>query len=479
MRLLLALLLTASASAQAPRNVVVILADDMGLASLHHANPGNGLPTPHLDQLAEQGMSFTDAHSPSAVCSPTRYALLTGRYAWRTRMKSGIVNKWEGPLIADERVTIADVALRAGLRTSCIGKWHLGWKWPTSDGEWTRDPAKIDYSKPLGGGPMAAGFERSYGDDVPNWPPYVWIEDGKALSVPTERMEEDGANGVRAGPMTPGWSLDAVLPELTKRCVETIRDHARAEEPFFLFFSMTSPHTPINPSPAFQGVSGVSPYADFLLETDWSVGQVLRALDQFGVAEDTLVIFTADNGTSPKGDFPKLAEGGVDLRGPWRGHKADIWEGGHRVPFLVRWPGVVEPGSSCDTPIVLNDIFATVAAVLDVDVAHEDGVDLSPAWSGTLERGPVVHHSSIGRFAIRAGKWKAIFSPGSGGWSSPKDGEARKQGLPEVQLYDMEADPSETTNLAEARPEDVERLRQLLRELVEKDGPAKWSQLPW
>lgn len=488
MRALLTLLLAGSAAAQAPTNVVVILGDDMGLASLHHEHPGSGLPTPHLDQLAREGMSFTDAHSGSAVCSPTRYGLLTGRYAWRTTLKAGIVNKWGPPLIAEDRLTLADVARQAGLRTACIGKWHLGWRWPKQGGGLTRKPAEIDYTQPIGGGALEAGFEHYFGDDVPNWPPYIWIEDDRALAVPTAQMQADGANGVSAGPMTPGWDLDVVLPELTRRCVAYVRDRAAADEPFFLFFPMTSPHTPINPSAAFKGQSGVSDYADFLLETDWSVGQVLRALDQYGVADETLVIFTTDNGTSPKGDFKTLAEGGVDLRAHWRGHKADLWEGGHRVPFLVRWPGVVSPGTRSDEPIVLTDILATVAAALEVDLpedAAEDSVDLGPALRGEQTEAlhdAIVTHSSLGYFSVRSGPWKALFCAGSGGWSSPNEKTARERGLPAAQLYDLASDPGETKNLALEQEERLLELTALLRNVVEREaneGPEWWRQLPW
>jgi arylsulfatase A-like enzyme len=468
---------------------LVVLADDMGLASFHAEHPGSGLPTPHLDRLAATGMSFTDAHSPSAVCSPTRYALLTGRYAWRSRLKAGIVGQWEGPLIAIDRVTLADVARSAGLVTACIGKWHLGWRWPSADGGTTTRPDEIDYALPIGGGALEAGFEHYFGDDVPNWPPYLWIEDDRALALPTGSMERDSANGVSAGSMTPGWRLDAVLPELTRRCVQFLRDRAAADEPFFLYFSMTSPHTPISPSEAFVGQSGVSRYADFLLETDWSVGQVLRALDQYGLSDDTLVIVTADNGTSPKADFPALFAGGVDLRAHWRGHKADIWEGGHRVPFIVRWPGVVEPGSRCDEPITLTDVLATVAQALDVELGNdvgEDSVSLLPLLRGEPADAPlhdvIVNHSSSGQFALRAGRWKLCFSPGSGGWSAPKDGAAREQGLPPVQLYDLEADPGELHNLAETSPELVEQLTSRFRSVVQRapnDGDGWWKQLPW
>ena len=490
MRALVILALSAWAAAQSPRNVVVILADDMGLASLHAAHPGSGLPTPNLDRLAAQGMSFTDAHSPSAVCSPTRYALLTGRYAWRTRLKAGIVGKWQPPLIAADRTTLADVAQAGGLRTACIGKWHLGWRWPKRGGGTTSDHAEIDWGGRVAGGPLEAGFQHYFGDDVPNWPPYAWIEDDRLLTVPEATMARDAANGVNAGPMTPDWSLEAVLPELTRRCVRFIRDQAAAEQQFFLYFAMTSPHTPINPAEPFIGQSGVSRYADFLLETDWSVGQVLRALDQYGVADDTLVVFTTDNGTSPKADFDSLTAGGVDLRGPWRGHKADIWEGGHRVPFLARWPGVIEPGSACDQPIALTDVMGTVAAALGVDLGEgeaEDSADLTPWLRGQPGAQPphdaIVHHSSTGQFAIRAGRWKLCFCPGSGGWSQPRGAaKARDLGLPAVQLYDMHEDPSERRNLASSRPEKVEELTALMRDMVGSapcDGDDWWRQLPW
>ncbi|MDP6538664.1 MAG: arylsulfatase [Planctomycetota bacterium] len=472
-----------------PRNVVVILADDMGLASLHAEHPGSGLPTPHLDRLAREGMSFTDAHSPSAVCSPTRYGLLTGRYPWRTRLKSGIVGKWEGPLIAPGRLTLADVARSVGLRTACIGKWHLGWRWPKSGGGTTEKPDEIDYGLPIGGGALEAGFEHYFGDDVPNWPPYVWIEDDRALAVPTATMERDAANGVSAGAMTEGWSLEAVLPELTRRCIRFLRERAASDERFLLYFPMTSPHTPISPAESFRGQSGVSAYADFLLETDWSVGQLLRALDQFGLSEDTLVVFTADNGTSPKADFPSLAAGGVDLRDHWRGHKADIWEGGHRVPFVVRWPGVVAPGSRSDHPICLTDVMPTVADALGVELsptAAEDGVSLVGILRGEEDeerREVIVLQSSTGRFAVRSGPWKLCLCPGSGGWSRPRGAaQATKLGLPMVQLFDLATDPGERKNLAAGSPERVASMTALLRSEVERvpcNTGAWWAGLPW
>ncbi|MCP3915817.1 MAG: arylsulfatase [bacterium] len=477
-------------------NVVLILADDMGLASSHAMHPASGLATPALDRLAAEGMAFTDTHSGSAVCSPTRYGLLTGRYAWRTRMKSGIVGKWQPPLIADERTTLPELLAARGYRTDCIGKWHLGWHWPDAQGGRTKKPTEIDYTRPIEGGPLAHGFEHYFGDDVPNWPPYVWIEDERALAVPKDTMQADPANGVSPGPMTPGWSLEAVLPELTERCVSRIAKHAAADEPFFLFFSMTSPHTPISPAERFRGKSGAGAYADFLLETDWAVGRVLEALKEHGVADETLVIFTADNGTSPKCKFDALAAHDIDLRAGWRGHKADIWEGGHRVPFFVRWPGVVRAGARCAEPIVLTDVMATVAEAVGAELGPRDAVDgtsLVP-WLREVDElpphPPIVHHSSTGQFAIRAGRWKLAFCPGSGGWSAPKGAAARELGLLDRQLYDMPKDPSEKVNLARKQPERVLALTEELKALVSRGrstpGPeiagaerAWWAKLPW
>jgi len=325
-------------------NIVYILADDMGIDSVSTLNSMSGVSTPNIDKLVKQGMVFTDAHSGSAVCSPTRYGVLTGRYSWRTRMKAGIVNKWAPPLIAEDRLTVGKMLQKAGYHTACIGKWHLGWQWHDSSGRQTTQGNKVDFSKPVTGGPTERGFDYYFGDDVPNWPPFVWIENDRTAGIPTETMKADSANGVSTGPAMAGWTFEKVLPTITEKCVDYISERSKSDKPFFLYFAMTSPHTPINPSEKFKGKSGVSKYADFLMETDWSVGQVMRAIDDAEVAENTLLIFAADNGTSPKCDFEGLEQKNVHLREHWRGHKADIWEGGHRVPFVARWPGVIKSG---------------------------------------------------------------------------------------------------------------------------------------
>lgn len=489
--------LFASASkAEGRPNIVFILADDMGVDSVSALNSKSGIETPYLNKLMTEGMTFTDAHSGSAVCSPTRYGVLTGRYSWRSRMKHGIVGKWQRPLIDEGRLTVGEMLQQCGYNTACIGKWHLGWNWSGSDGKATEKLQEIDFSKPVKGGPIERGFDYYLGDDVPNWPPYAWIENDRLEAMPTDVMQADHSNGVSSGPATPGWQLDEVLPRITQRCVDYIGEKAKEDKPFFLYFAMTSPHTPINPSKRFKGRSGISKYADLLMETDWSAGQVIEALDKNGVSDDTLVIFATDNGTSPKCNFEELEENGVHLRENWRGMKADIWEGGHRVPFIAKWPGVIKPDSKSDEVITLVDFMATAAEVADYDLpdtAAEDSVSLVSAFKQDKEfnRSPIVCHSSSGHFAVRKGKWKVEFCGGSAGWSEPRsEAQAKKLGLPPVQLYDLDADPKEQSNLYKKRPEIVEELRAVLKKYIDQgrstpgvmqtnEGPKHWKQLPW
>ncbi len=486
-----------TSKAKSSPNIVFILADDMGIDSVSALNHKSGIETPYLNKMMTEGMTFTDAHSGSAVCSPTRYGVLTGRYSWRTRMKQGIVGKWQRPLIDQDRLTIGKMLQQCGFNTACIGKWHLGWNWLDSNGTPTEKLEEIDFTKPVKGGPTERGFDYCFGDDVPNWPPFVWIENDRLQGVPSDMMEQDASNGVSSGPAMPGWQFEDVLPTITKKCVDYIANRAKKDKPFFLYFPMTSPHTPINPSKRFQGKSGISKYADFIMETDFSVGQVLKALDKHGLSDNTLVIFTTDNGTSPKCNFDELEQKGAHLRENWRGHKADIWEGGHRVPFIAKWPGVIAPGSKCDEVITLVDFMATAAEVTGFDLpntAAEDSVSLVSAFRQQKRKGSIhpaiVCHSIKGLFAVRKGKWKVEFCAGSAGWSSPTEKQAGELGLPPVQLYDLNADPKEQNNLYDKKPEIVEELRAILKKYVERgrstpgaaqtnEGPEHWKHLPW
>jgi arylsulfatase A-like enzyme len=438
-------------------------------------------------------MRFTDAHSSSGVCSPSRYTLLTGRYHWRTRLQSGIVGVLGEPLIAPDRLTVARLLKQQGYHTACVGKWHLGWDWPiaTNEGPLFRlksgqsvvaatDEQKAAwravFSQAIPGGPTARGFDEYFGTDVPNWPPYCFIENDHTVGIPSELLPAALLKNNQAslqGPALPGWKLEPILPSLASRAGEYIRRCAAAKEPFFLYLPLTSPHTPLALNEPWKGKSGLNAYADFVMETDAAVGRVLEALEKSGVKDNTLVVFTSDNGCAPYIGVPELEAKGHFPSGPFRGYKADAWEGGHRVPFIMRWPGVVNPGSHCGQTVCQVDLMATFSEVVGSrlpDNAGQDSVSLLPLLRGRGQpiHEAVVHHSAAGRFAIRSGKWKLLLCPGSGGpfVRADSDPEALKRGLPPIQLYDLEADPGEKINLESRHPEVVERLTKLLERLV-------------
>lgn len=495
---LLAVAAISDAAESGRPNVIVILADDMGLDSVSAFNDKMGMETRAIDQLTREGMSFTDAHSTSSVCTPTRYSVLTGRYNWRSRLKRGIVGKWERPLIKDRRLTLPEMFRNQSYDTACIGKWHLGWRWPKTGGGTTEKLAEIDLSGAVKGGPNDHGFDYYFGDDVPNWPPYAWRENDQVLGKLTTQMKAGAMVGVSAGPSVADWDFRAVLAEYTTRWSQYIRRRAKRQRPFFLYVPMPSPHTPIAPHEVFRGKSNVSEYADFIMQTDSAVGEIMRALKETKQADNTVVIFTCDNGTSPKADFAELDAASVHLNEHWRGWKADAYEGGHRVPFIVRWPGQIEPGSRSNQTITLADIMATCADVagnkLPADAA-EDSVSLIPTLRGEQFAGPlhelVVHHSVSGHFSVRKGNWKLLFCRGSGGWSSPRESAAVKQNLPPVQLYNLQDDPGETANLHANYPKVVEQLTAELRRTIERGrstpgleqpnhaGAKWWPGLPW
>lgn len=481
--ILVALLLAASArgaaSAAAPfkPNIVYILADDLGYGDVQCLNPKRGkIATPRMDRLAAQGTAFTDAHSGSSVCSPTRYGLLTGRYAWRTRLQQGVLNGLSKPLIAEGRLTVGKLLQSQGYHTACVGKWHLGMDWP---GGATDNPnaagTTIDYSQPVRNGPVARGFDFFYGITASlDMPPFIWIENDRTVGSATARK-----TFLRAGPAAPDFEAVDVLPGLVDKARHYLQERAAAPapaRPFFLYLPLTSPHTPIVPGKDWAGKSGLNPYADFVMQTDWAVGQILDALDQHGLSSNTLVVFTSDNGCSPVKDVgvPELERLGHFPSAQFRGYKSDIWDGGHRVPFIVRWPGVTPPGRLCDQLICLTDFFATCADILGAklpDSAAEDSVSILSLLKGASQpvRDSAAHHSIQGLFAIREGSWKLDLCPGSGGWTAPGDAAALKQGLPAVQLYDLSSDPGETRNAAAEHPDVVERLAAKLQKIV-RDG---------
>ena len=472
-------------------NVVILYADDLGYGDVRCYNPERGkIPTPQIDRLAAAGMRFTDGHSSSGVCSPSRYTLLTGRYHWRTRLTKGIVGVWEPPLIAPDRLTIAGLAKRRGYRTAAIGKWHLGWDWPLAEGDKKRlargrkgrdpdGPADVSdadrvawrriFSEPIGGGPTACGFDSYFGTDAPNWPPYCFIDGDRTVGIPTTLLPLADFQNNRAsiqGPALEGWRLEEVLPALRDRAVAFIEEAAAQEAPFLLYMPLTSPHTPLAVNEPWRGRSGLdNACADLIMETDAVVGDVLTAIERAGVTDETLVVFTSDNGFAPYVGVRDLEQRGHYPSGPLRGYKSDAWEGGHRVPLIVRYPGVTRPGSVCEALVHQADLMATLAELLDVPLpadAGEDSVSLVPLLRG--ESGPVRQHavscSIQGLPAIRDGRWKLILGPGSGGWS--KGGGNG----PEVQLYDLASDLGERNNLASARPDRVQAIRAAYETIV-------------
>lgn len=459
-------------------NVLVILADDLGYGDVQCYNLQRGkIPTPNIDRLAAEGLRFTDGHSSSGVCSPSRYAILTGRYHWRTRLQAGIVGVFGDPLIAPERLTIAGLAKQHGYRTACVGKWHLGRDWGIPQEKRALfQPGKASPSitdehraawqevflKPIAGGPTTRGFDEYFGTDVPNWPPYCFIENDRTVGIPSEFLPAALLRDHQAslqGPALKDWKLEPILPTLGDHACEFIARQTKAKQPFLLYLPLTSPHTPLAVNDAWKGQSGLGlAYPDFVMETDALVGRVLEAIRQSGIADNTLVIFTSDNGCAPYIGAKDMEAKGHFPSGPLRGYKADVWEGGHRVPFVVRWPGVVKPGSVCQQLVHQADIMATVADVFRTnlpDNAGQDSFSLMPLLQGDDK--PIRQHAvscaAGGVAGLRKGPWKLIF-------------ERDPQSNSDVQLYNLDDDIGETKNLAAAKPELVAGMKTLMENLI-------------
>lgn len=462
-----------AAGAQARPNILVILADDMGIGDVSCLNPGSAWKTPAIDRLASEGRIFTDAHSASGVCTPSRYALLTGRYPWRGPLKRGVLRGYDPALIEENRLTVPGLLREHGYATAMVGKWHLGVNW-VKTGPRLED---VDFARPFGGGPTAHGFDTFFGITASlDMPAYFYMEGDRAVQVPSGTIAASAKPPMwRAGPISPDFRHEEVLGKFEERALRYLDERASAGDgkPFFLYVALTSPHTPIAPTASFRGRSGVNAYGDFVLETDAVVGRLLERLRKNGQAEDTLVIFTADNGFAPAGNLPELRQAGHDPSAGYRGHKADLYEGGHRVPYLVRWPGVLPAGTRSQHLIAQVDLLATCAELVGVrlpDGAGEDSVSHLAWFRGRepapVSRLPLVQQSSDGSFALRDGKWKLCLCPGSGGWSFPNPEKDDTTGMPRFQLFDLDRDPSETSNVVQAHPEVVARLGRTLKTLI-------------
>jgi arylsulfatase A len=455
MRLMLYLLVVCSFLQAADRpNIVFILADDMGRGDVRcYTNTSNApvdspVVTPQIDSIAAAGMRFDSAHSPSAVCSPTRYGVLTGRYAWRSRLKRGVVRAYERALIEAGRSTVGSLVQGKGYHSAAIGKWHLGMSWQDAQGKRTEKKGHVDHSMPILDGPVDRGFDYYYGDDIINWGPFRWIENDRAVDaavqahVPVE-----------------------VMPTIARKSVAYITERAKSDKPFFLFVPLTAPHSPIVPMKATPeleatyGYGSLKKYEQFIATVDWTVGQVLQALEANGLRENTLIVFTADNGVSKNFASSDHISPGYQDGQALRGQKADIWEGGHLVPLLVEWKGKVAAASTNDEYVELVDFYATVAEILGVPIAKnaaEDSYSWLPVLRAETLTAPLreagVNHSLNGKFAIRqidqaGSEWKLCFGYGSGGFSQPK-GEninptAEIADMSKLRLYNLTDDPGE------------------------------------
>ncbi len=441
-------------------NIVYVLADDLGWGDLDCYNSQSAVPTPHTNRFAAQGMRFTDMHSPSAVCTPTRYGILTGRYCWRSRLKSGVLWGYSPNLIEPGRMTVPSMLKSKGYYTAGIGKWHLG----------LGDREKTDYDQPLHPNPADHGFDSYFGIPASlDMDPYLYFENERVVEKPAAHTEgKNSPRGVfwREGGIAPHFRIEDVLPTLTDRAAKFIHERAaKPPQPFFLYLALTAPHTPWVPKPEFQGRSKAGIYGDFVAQVDATLGRVLQALDETKLAENTLVIFTSDNGADWKPEDKALYAHRANAN--WRGEKADIWDAGHRIPFLARWPGKIRAGTVSNELGCLTDLMGTAAAITGVtlpDNAGEDSYNLLPALMGKQSapiREAVVHHSSLGMFSIRQGDWKLELGLGSGGFSTPQHIDP-KPGGPQGQLYHIGKDPTEADNVWLQHPEVVARLTALL-----------------
>jgi len=473
---------TQSLAADNP-NIVLVMADDLGIGDISPTNPKCKIATPRLQQLANNGLTFFDAHSTSSVCTPTRYGLLTGRYNWRSRLSRGVLNGRSDHLIPAERATLGHLLRESGYHTAMIGKWHLGW-------DWYKEDKDIDFTKPVVNGPDINGFDYYYGHcGSLDMPPYVWVDTGQVTAVPDREegvtSQEDAYGWYREGPIGSDFHITEVLPHLFDKSIEYVTRHsedAKKGKPFFLYLPLPAPHTPIVPVAPFRDASGINPYADFVMQVDHLMGSLLDCLSEQGLEQNTLVIFTSDNGCSPQANFEILEEHGHDPSGIYRGHKADIFEGGHRVPLIVKWPehiqaGTVSRGLTCHT-----DVYATLEEIVGnvgESGGGEDGFSLVPIFNGkqSSARTGLVSHSIDGSFAIREGDWKLCLCYGSGGWSKPKEKQAKADGLAPLQLFNLSKDVSETENVAEFHPEKVTALLQLLDDWVQngRSTPGRQS----
>jgi arylsulfatase A len=500
---ILLILTTGLCAESALPNVLIIYGDDLGYGDLKCYNPASKIPTPNLDKLASQGMRFTDGHSSSGICTPSRYSILTGRHHWRKF--HGIVNAFGGSVFSPERLTLPEMMKEKGYSTAAIGKWHLGWDWKAirKEGVKARTPKKasskkkarsvlgpeaFDWGKSIPDGPLAHGFDYYFGDTVINFPPYCWIENDKVVKAPDTVLEtskwkkiKEGGWECRPGPMASDWDPYENIPETTRKGVAFIKAQAKTNTPFFLYFAYPAPHAPIIPNDRFDGKSKAGPYGDFVYETDDSIGQLLKALEDSGQSDNTLVIFSADNG--PEKYAYKRAEKFDHWSSfPLRGLKRDIYEGGHRVPYIVKWPGKVAAGKVSHELVSQIDVMATVAAVVGYKLPKdqaEDSHDLLPLIMGESSKGPRsthIHNTRADQFAIRSGDW--ILLDTTHGYMSGRNAAwENKYGYKKDdnkigQLFNIKEDIGQKNNIIDKYPEKAKELKALMQKIRQQGYSA-------
>lgn len=487
-------------------NVIYILADDMGIGDVSALNDICPFTTTNLDELCHNGVAFCDAHSSSAVCTPSRYSILTGRYNWRSSMKWGVLDGYSRHLIEDNRNTVADLFKRNGYKTAAVGKWHLGMDFATNEffdedndtiREFDHFNDGVIYDKAIKHSPISNGFDYYFGISASlDMPPYVYIENDRFTAKPdhiAHKAVHDKA-WYRTGPTAKDFVHEETLDTLCDKVLDLIDENK--DEPFFIYFPLNSPHGPILPAEKFAGKSGTNEYGDFVLHTDDIVGKVVNKLKELDIYEDTIVIFTADNGCSPIANYPELKTFGHDPSGGFRGHKADIYEGGHRIPYIIQWPNFMPKNKFCDQTVCLTDFFATMADIFGDEKADneaEDSVSNLSLWKDP-ESSPVrkytIHQSINGSLAIRFKNFKLEMCKDSGGWSYPVPNKDDTSGMPEFQLYDLNIDVAETTNIIEQYPELVQTLKSVLKQFIEdgrsteglkqkNNGVSIWKTISW
>ena len=481
--------LSASLAIAKQPNIVILYADDMGVADVSYGDPKAEIQTPHIDRLASQGMTFTDGHSSSGICTPSRYALLTGQHHWRRF--HGIVGAFGPSVFKKEEFTIARMLQKQGYKTGCFGKWHLGWDWDAirkPEVTQKKSPAaeSYDWTKPFPGGPLDQGFDYYFGDGTINFPPYCWIENDRFLTIPTKPVIKSkplaGGGSFRAGPMAESWNPYDILPTITEKTVDWIEKQT-AEQPFFAYLAFNSPHYPIVPNKEFHGKSKAGYFGDFVIETDAMVGKVLAALDKKGLSENTIVIFTADNGAENHA-YQRLEKFDQWSSGKYRGLKRDIYEGGHRVPFIVRWPAKIKAASQSAEVVSQVDFAATFAEITDYKLTDEKAIDsysILPVLTGQDYKKPLRHatvqNTNQGKYALRQGDWVFINAHTGASQAEPKAYlkhfglETYPKDSPGL-LFNLKDDPRQSKNIYDEHPQKVATMQALLKRYLDGERCA-------